>query len=530
MCHDDSMSRFRLGRVARWLGFGTIAALLVLALLYRFFGLRYMPSGSGIPAFGFLTGHDEQAAAIARHRASQRADAERAAPSRAPLAGPEPGDSSRGAAPETAIGAEADAGSITAIDRGASIGSTGQTTAAGAMAGHDSAPTPATPPYWTDLRGPARDGRYDERPLLRQWPAQGLRPLWRQPVGGGYAAFVAAKGRAFTIEQRGRQEVVAAYQTATGREIWTHGWPELFEETMGGDGPRATPTWSGGVVYALGARGELRALDETTGRMRWRVNILEDNGADNLQWGMSAAPLVVGNTVIVLPGGPRGRSVVAYDTRTGRRVWSAQDDPAGYASPFITPLAGRDQLIVLSGTRLMGLDPENGALFWSYPWVTTSGINVAQPMAIGGNRLFVSSAYGVGAAVVEVTARESGFDVREIWRNNRMKNKFASSVLHNGFIFGLDEAILACIDAATGQLKWKGGRYGYGQILLAGDRIVVLTEEGELVLVEASSASHRELGRSPAIPGKSWNHLAVDNGVLLARNGREMAAFDLRAP
>ena len=149
---------------------------------------------------------------------------------------------------------------------------------------------------------------------------------------------------------------------------------------------------------------------------------------------------------------------------------------------------------------------------------------------IGENRVFVSAGYDVGAAVIEVVPRDTAFDVREVWRNNRMKNKFTSSVLHEGFIYGLDEAILACIDAATGQLKWKGGRYGYGQIILAGDRIVVLAEDGDLVLVAASPARHEELGRFSAVSGKTWNHLALDDGRLLVRNLREMAAFDLRTP
>jgi outer membrane protein assembly factor BamB len=354
--------------------------------------------------------------------------------------------------------------------------------------------------------------------------------MWKQPVGGGYASFVAAHGRAFTIEQRGRNEVVAAYEIVTGRELWTNGWPALFQESMGGDGPRATPTWSGGLLYALGAMGELRCLDAATGRVVWRVNILDDNGAANLQWGMSASPLIVGNTVIVLPGGPDGRSVVAYDRRTGRRVWSALDDRQAYASPMVARLAGRDQLIVLTGSRLVGLVPENGDLLWSYPWRTMSDINVAQPIIVGENRVFVSAGYDVGAAVIEVVPRGTAFDVREVWRNNRMKNKFTSSVLHEGFIYGLDEAILACIDAATGQLKWKGGRYGYGQIVLAGDRIIVLAEDGDLVLVAASPARHEELGRFSAVSGKTWNHLALDDGRLLVRNLREMAAFDLRTP
>jgi outer membrane protein assembly factor BamB len=362
---------------------------------------------------------------------------------------------------------------------------------------------------------------------LTTWPAGGLTPLWKQPVGGGYAAFVTANGRAFTIEQRGREEVVAAYDVATGRELWTQGWPGIFQESMGGDGPRATPTWSAGLVYALGASGELRCLDETTGRVVWRTNILEDSGAANLDWGMAASPLVVNNAVVVLPGGPDGHSIAAYDRRTGARLWSTQDDRAAYASPMRATIADRDQLLILSAERLMGLTTDGREVLWSYPWVTNAGINVSQPLVIGDNRVFISSGYGVGAAVIEVAAEAAGMRVREVWRNARMKNKFTSSVLHDGFIYGLDEAILACVDAATGELRWKGGRYGYGQIVLAGDRIIVLTEDGDLVLVAATPARHQELASFPALAGKTWNHLAIDDGRLLVRNLSEMAAFDL---
>ena len=181
-------------------------------------------------------------------------------------------------------------------------------------------------------------------PVLADWPAAGLTPLWKQPVGGGYASFVVARGRAFTIEQRGAQEVVAAYDVPTGRELWTNSWAADFRESMGGDGPRATPTWSDGKVYALGATGELRALDDASGKVIWRTNILSDSDAHNLDWGMAAAPLVVDDTVIVLPGGSDGHSIVGYDRATGKRVWSALGDKQAYCSPMLVTLNGVRQL------------------------------------------------------------------------------------------------------------------------------------------------------------------------------------------
>jgi len=392
------------------------------------------------------------------------------------------------------------------------------------------APPPPPAPYWTDFRGPHRDGHYTERPILTNWPAAGLTPVWKQPIGGGYASFTIARGRAFTVEQRGGEEVAAAYDVATGRERWTSRWTAAFRELMGGDGPRATPTWADGLVYVQGATGELRCLDDATGRVVWRTNILADAGAANLQWGMAVSPLVVDDTVVVLPGGTNGQSVVAYDRRTGKRAWSALGDRQAYASPMLVTVAGVRQILVFAASRLMGLSPDRGTVLWEYPWKTQYDVNAGQPLVIGDNRIFISTGYGTGAAVVELSATDGRVAVREVWRNTRMKNQFTSSVLQDGFIYGLDEAILACVDAATGELKWKGGRYGYGQVMLASGHLVVLSEDGDLALVRATPERHQEIARFPVLEGKTWNHPAMADGYLLVRNINEMAAFDLRLP
>jgi outer membrane protein assembly factor BamB len=258
--------------------------------------------------------------------------------------------------------------------------------------------------------------------------------LWRQPIGGGYASFVVAGGRAFTIEQRRKQEVATAYDMATGRELWANAWDAEFVESMGGDGPRATPTWNDGRVYALGATGELRCLDAATGKKLWSRNILSDNHAENLSWGMAAAPLIVDDKVIVLPGGPSGQSVVAYHKVTGEPVWKALDDKQAYTSPMLVTLAGKRQILVVSAQRAMGLTVGNGALIWEYPWKTEYDVNSAQPLVIGDNRVFLSAGYGHGATVLEI-APEGG--VKSIWANNKMKNKFSSPVLFEGNIYGV---------------------------------------------------------------------------------------------
>jgi outer membrane protein assembly factor BamB len=310
--------------------------------------------------------------------------------------------------------------------------------------------------------------------------------------------------------------------------VWTHAWKGAFREMMGGDGPRATPTWHDGVIYALGGSGELRAIDAASGRQRWRTNILQDAGAANLQWGMAAAPLVVDDTLVVLPGGPGGNSVVAYDRRTGKKAWSALDDRQSYSSPVLTTIAGVRQILVFSATRLMGITPDRGDVLWEFPWKTQYDVNASQPLVIG-DRVFISTGYGTGAAMIQITREGGGLSAGELWRTNRMKNQFTSSVHHDGMILGLDEAILACLDAQTGEILWKGGRYGYGQVMLAGGHLVVLTEDGQLVLVRPDRKAHIEVARFPAIEGKTWNHPAIVDGILLIRNINEMAGFDLRA-
>ncbi len=381
---------------------------------------------------------------------------------------------------------------------------------------------------WPGFRGQHRDGVY-RAPIRLSW--EGLVPMWKKPIGGGRASFAIADGRAFTIEQRARNEVVAAYDVMTGRELWTSAWPERFSQWMGGgEGPRATPMWADGHVFALGGRGELRCLDAATGQLVWRTNILQDAGAKNLRWGMAASPLIAGNAVIVLPGGKKSRSIVAYDRRTGKPMWMALDDQQAYVSPMQVTLLGVPQFLVVSAERLVGLSLDRREVLWEFPWTTGHDASAAQPIVIGDQRVFYSSGYGTGAVVIELTKNADRFAVRQVWRNIRMKNRQSSSVLHDGFIYGLDEGILACLDAATGDLKWKGGRYGHGQLLLAGDHLVVVTEDGELVLVAATPEKLREVARVPAISGETWNVPAFADGILLVRNTEEMAAFDLRAP
>lgn len=462
--------------------------LLGIVQLFLVYGLRVELDGGGTPSFVTFSDPEDQMETVERHRAAQAQESEAAA-----------------------IGAES---------RGS------EEPAAGAAPAAD-APTPITKAYWTDFRGPGRNGDYTDGPVLTSWPAEGIEPLWRQPVGGGYASFVVANRRAFTIEQRRDKEVVVAYDLDTGRELWIHSWEAHFKETLGGNGPRATPVWDEGRLYAQGATGELHCLDASTGELKWAQNILEDNQAANLDWGVASSPLIVDDRVIVLPGGRQGASVVAYDKLTGETVWKAQNDRQAYTSPMVVELAGRRQLLVVSAERIMGLQVEGGDLLWSYPWVTDLGINATQPIIIDENRVFITAGYDHGSVLLEIQREVEGFRAVRVWENRNMKSQFNSPVFHDGYIYGFDGGIFVCIDPATGERCWKAGRYGHGQVLLVSEHLIVLTERGELVLLRATPESHQELARFQAVSGKTWNIPALSDGILLVRNHREMAAFSL---
>jgi outer membrane protein assembly factor BamB len=433
----------------------------------------------------------EQAAAIAAHREAQRA-APAVAPAVSPIATPS-------ATP-----------SITPADAPA--------------AAPPAAPAIAWTAGWSGFRGARRDGHYSAGPIRTDWTT--LQPLWRQPVGGGHSSFVAADGRAFTIEQRGTQEVAVAYDVLTGRELWTNAWDAAFISNMGGPGPRATPAFHDGTLFVLGATGELRALDASSGKVRWRTNILDDTDAGNLDFGIAASPLIVGDTVVTVPGGGEGRTIVAYDRASGRVAWSALDDDGAYSSPVRSTLAGVDQIVVVLANRVVGVSADGGDLLWASPWPSGGGNHAAQPVILGDNRVFISS--GAEGIALEITRDGDRLNARELWRTSRMKNDFSSSVHHDGFIYGIDQGILACIDAANGDLKWKGGRYGNGQTLYASGHLVITTGEGEVVLVRATPDGHQEVARATAVEGDTWNHPALVDGFLLVRNGKQAAAFDLR--
>jgi outer membrane protein assembly factor BamB len=387
------------------------------------------------------------------------------------------------------------------------------------------------PDPFPGYRGEQRDGVAHGPALAREWKGP-LTPLWRQPCGAGYSSFAVAGNGAVTIEQRGDQEAVVCYDVASGKERWVWEYPADFQEPMGGPGPRATPTIADGKVYSFGATGKLLCLEGTTGKVVWEVDVLKDN--NNLAWAMAGSPLVFDDVVVVNPGAQtpeaKGRALVAFERATGKEVWHTGDNQAAYCSPMLATLGGKRQILLFDAEGLSGYDDKGGGELWRKEWITPpQKINVAQPLVFDGDRVFITSGYSIGCAMLKVTQTDGKWDVKELWKNKAMRCKFSSPVAYQGHLYGLDDGVLTCLEQETGKKKWREGHYGHGQVLLSGDLLVILGEHGELALVQATPEGFREKGNFPALEGdRTWNPHAIAGGKAFVRNHVEMACYDLR--
>jgi outer membrane protein assembly factor BamB len=375
--------------------------------------------------------------------------------------------------------------------------------------------------------GPRRNGMLEGLRLDPDWQARPPRQLWRRPVGEGWSGFAVVGKVALTQEQRAGHEVVAAYHLETGEPIWSHAAEDAYTSPIGGNGPRATPTVDGGHVFTLSATGLLRALDLATGQLLWQRQAREENGGRQPEWGYAGSPLLVGDLVVVSVGG-EGKLLAAYRRQDGEPAWTGGGDRSGFASPMLAKLAGREMIVAFNHASISGHDPADGKTLWTTPWSERQA-NVAQPVPLGGDLLLVSSGYGVGSAVYRIEPKTGGegYQAVEQWATTRMKAKFTNLVVHEGDVYGLDDGVLACLDPATGERRWKAGRYGHGQVLLVSDLLLVQTEEGELVLVDPDPKELKELHRVRVLEGKSWNSPTLAGKYLLVRNGAEAAAYEL---
>lgn len=388
----------------------------------------------------------------------------------------------------------------------------------------------ATPDDYPRFLGRGGHAAVDDVRLARDWSANPPRQLWRQPIGAGFSSFAVVGDYAVTQEQRGEQELIVCYHVPTGRALWSHANRVRFKDPTG-DGPRATPTIDGQRVYALGATGILDCLDGATGELLWTHDTLVERDLKNLEWGKSDSPLIYDDLVIVTGGksadGRSGPSLIAFDKTTGAPVWAAGHDNASYCTPEPAALAGRPQIVIVNAGSISGHDPADGKLLWEYSW-PGQWPKVSQPVPLADDRLLLTAGYGLGAVLLKVEAgAKGGLSPAEIWKSKKMKPQFANVVVRDGFIYGVDDGVLACVDLAEGKRKWRAGRYGHGQIMLVGDVILIQAESGEIVLVEATPQRHHELTRFAAIEGKTWNNPALSGRRLLVRNDQEAACYEL---
>ncbi len=380
---------------------------------------------------------------------------------------------------------------------------------------------------YPEYRGPNRDGVITPAAHHLPWPPDGPRLLWDKLVGTGLGSVSVVDDRIYTLEQRGGDEAVTCFDLSTGNEVWAYRYRALFEEGMGGPGPRSTPTFAEGKLFALGATGILNCLNPISGDLIWTRDILKDARAKNLHWGMAGSPLVNGGRVYVSPGGPQA-SVIAYSTESGEVLWKGGSHAAGYASPAVGTINGQQQLIVFDGDGLSAYDPSSGNELWHYPWETDFGVNAAQPIILQNNQIFLSSGYGKGCALLQIKNQNGGFSVEPVWTNKNLKMKFNSAVRLDNFIFGPDNKIFTCLDLATGERKWRKGRYGECHVLLVAPYLLIQCEDGDLALVEASGDEWTEVSRVPALDRRTVQPPVIAQGKLIIRNDRRMRCYDLQ--
>jgi outer membrane protein assembly factor BamB len=376
-------------------------------------------------------------------------------------------------------------------------------------------------PEWPGFRGASRNSIVHSTQIKSDWSTSPPVQMWRRPVGPGWSSFAVEGDLFYTQEQRGENEVVACYKVSTGEPVWSHRDGARFFESNAGAGPRATPTLEKGRLYTFGATGILNVLDAKTGTVVWTRNVASDTNTKVPFWGFSSSPLVMEGLVIVAASG----QLVAYDATTGNRRWLGPNTGASYSSPHVVAIDNVTQILLMSNAGITSVSPSDGKQLWQHAW---SGNSIVQPALNYDGNLIITSQEN-GARRLALAHDAGGWTATERWTSNALKPYFNDFVIHKGHAFGFDGRILACIDLKDGQRKWKGGRYGNGQLVLLADQdlLLVLSEEGELALVRATPEQFTEIATLPAIQGKTWNHPVLVRDVLLVRNSEEMAAFRL---
>lgn len=395
---------------------------------------------------------------------------------------------------------------------------------------------------WPGFRGAHRDSRLTGVKIATDWDKNPPKKLWSRRVGPGWSSFAVVGNRLYTQEQHNKDEAVVCYDADSGTEVWVHIDPARFEEPVAGAGPRATPTFSGGRIYAMGAAGNLNCLDAATGKLVWTRDVLKDAGAENQPWGLAASPSVHQGVVTVYAPCPRTnkagdadnpeeKAIMAYRESTGEPAWTAAKGAHCYASTQLAKLNGVEQLLFLSDAGLFAMEPGTGKTLWHYDWATSRPdvSRIVQPAVVGESDVIVGTPFEKGTRQVHVEYDGSHWSTKQVWESPNFKPYFNDFVVHDGYLYGFNGLFFTCISLADGSTKWKERGYGNGQVLLLADQnlLLVLGEKGEVALVETNPKDRKEIARIQAIEGKTWNHPVIAHGKLFVRNGAEMACFQL---
>ena len=385
---------------------------------------------------------------------------------------------------------------------------------------------------WPQLRGPQRDGVYRGDDLGDPWPASGPPVVWQKDIGHGFANVAVANGRVILFHRLGNEEVVEALDAKTGEKIWSFAYPTTYRDGFGFDpGPRASPVIAGSQVYTFGAQGVLHCLRFTDGKKVWSLDTHRKFGVTKGFFGAASTPVVDGTRLFLNVGGRDGAGLVALDKDVGRVLWTATGDEASHSSPVVASFGGKRHVVFYTRAGLQAVDPATGDVRFHQQWRSRSraSVNAAMPLVIG-DRIFLSSSYGTGAILLKVR----GSEVEKVWSSDEtLSNHYSTSVYHDGHLYGFHGRQeygqeFRCVDLETGKVRWSEPGMRAGTVTLAGGRLLILRENGELILAEASPAGFKSLARAKILDGVVRAYPALANGLLYARNEKRLVCVDLR--
>jgi len=374
---------------------------------------------------------------------------------------------------------------------------------------------------WPCWRGPNHSGISTETGWRAVWPPQGPNRLWKADVGAGFSSVAVSDGRLFTMGNANNQDTVYCLDAVTGEEQWRHSYRHGLDAKYYEGGTSATPTVDGDRVYTLSKRGDLYCFDTASGRVQWNRNLASDLEARAPGWGFASSPFVTGDLLIVNVG----EAGTALNKHTGELVWTSDRGPGGYSTPVPFPVADVPSVALMSKASLRIVRVSDGLGLVEHPWKTSHGINAADPVVVGNDRLLLSSAYGTGCALLRVTGKTETV----LWQNKNLRSHVNTAVAWKGHAYGLDESELVCLDLASGAVRWRERSIGKGSVMIADGKIIALSDKGELFVIETSPAAFKVISRAQVLGGKCWTVPVLANGLIYCRNAKgDLVCLDVR--